>query len=644
MTTPIYRFGVNEKPQPKAAHAGDIPPHNLDAERGVVASLLLDADFLADFAAQAVSASEFFGSAHQLVVAAILALHARGEPADEITVPAELHKRGELQAVGGPSGFNEITRGIEVTANAPAWLSIVRDCAIRRSAILAASRLKDAARAPHPIAHAADAIARDLAELVAPSSGPVIASPAGFADFPTEVFPTSVSDLVRFSANANQVSCTMPALCALGVASAALGKVGAANPKSHRISRANLFIVGVAEQGTGKGETFRHFLPPLEAIEKREVDKWERQAAEWRGEINRLTGVNPAKGAQKKKYTEIDTKGTAFIHKFEAGGSEEQRLEELNQQLKNGTPCYIAEDMTAEKMETILAANKGELFVASSEAKRVFENIGGRNNRNAATGSDDSDLWCKVWAGDPLNIQRMSRSVRVEDPRVAMLAFVQGDLAERFRTNKEFYSRGLLARILFADTFAEPAFIDPDKGLPKIPSESFDAWREVIEDLHACAHDGKSRTMRFSDAAARRFIALHNEQVAHRKAGHVDGAAVRIRRTMQAERIAVVLHAMTHRRKMFSVEISLETAEAACRVEMFFRQFQERILAAHAKGGRNDRFAKVVDFLRENGPASANQIRKAAGLSAATKAGELIEAMLADGVIRQDGSKTYSIK
>ena len=84
----------------QARDAERTPPQDINAEQSVLGGMLLSKDAIADVV-EALHGQDFYRPAHQTVFDVILDLYGRGEPADAITVAAELTKRGEIARVGG---------------------------------------------------------------------------------------------------------------------------------------------------------------------------------------------------------------------------------------------------------------------------------------------------------------------------------------------------------------------------------------------------------------------------------------------------------------------------------------------------------------------------------------------------------------
>ncbi|HZM65940.1 MAG TPA: DnaB-like helicase N-terminal domain-containing protein, partial [Nakamurella sp.] len=76
------------------------PPQDLAAEQSVLGGMLMSKDAIADVV-ESLRSGDFYKPAHTLVFDAILDLYSRGEPADTVTVAAELDKAGSLVRIGG---------------------------------------------------------------------------------------------------------------------------------------------------------------------------------------------------------------------------------------------------------------------------------------------------------------------------------------------------------------------------------------------------------------------------------------------------------------------------------------------------------------------------------------------------------------
>lgn len=75
---------------------------------------------------------DFYRPAHELIFETISSLAQRGEPADAITVAAELQRRGELSRIGGAPYLHTLVAGMPIASNVDFYAEIVREKAILR--------------------------------------------------------------------------------------------------------------------------------------------------------------------------------------------------------------------------------------------------------------------------------------------------------------------------------------------------------------------------------------------------------------------------------------------------------------------------------------------------------------------------------
>ncbi|OIJ91965.1 replicative DNA helicase [Streptomyces colonosanans] len=117
-----------------------VPPQDLDAEQSVLGGMLLSKDAIADVV-EILKGHDFYRPAHETIYQAILDLYAKGEPADPITVAAELTKRGEITKVGGASYLHTLVQTVPTAANAEYYAQIVHERAVLRRLVEAGTRI-----------------------------------------------------------------------------------------------------------------------------------------------------------------------------------------------------------------------------------------------------------------------------------------------------------------------------------------------------------------------------------------------------------------------------------------------------------------------------------------------------------------------
>src|SRR5439155_2314916 len=90
---------------------------------------------------EVLAAGDFYRESHAKVYRAALALYAKGEPVDAITLVDELEERGELEGVGGKARIHELAALVPATSNAAHYARIVREMATLRGLINAGSEI-----------------------------------------------------------------------------------------------------------------------------------------------------------------------------------------------------------------------------------------------------------------------------------------------------------------------------------------------------------------------------------------------------------------------------------------------------------------------------------------------------------------------
>ena len=116
------------------------PPQDLTAEQSVLGGMLLSKDAIADVV-EVLRPDDFYRPAHQTVYDCILDLYGRGEPADAVTVSAELQRRGELIRLGGAPYLHTLIATVPTAANAAYYAEIVAEKAILRRLVEAGTRI-----------------------------------------------------------------------------------------------------------------------------------------------------------------------------------------------------------------------------------------------------------------------------------------------------------------------------------------------------------------------------------------------------------------------------------------------------------------------------------------------------------------------
>lgn len=143
---------------------GRQPPQDLAAEQSVLGGMLLSKDAIADVL-ERLRPGDFYRPAHQNVYDAILDLYGRGEPADAVTVAAELDRRGLLRRIGGAPYLHTLISTVPTAANAGYYAGIVAEKALLRRLVEAGTRVVQYGYAGAEGADVAEIVDRAQAEI-----------------------------------------------------------------------------------------------------------------------------------------------------------------------------------------------------------------------------------------------------------------------------------------------------------------------------------------------------------------------------------------------------------------------------------------------------------------------------------------------
>lgn len=134
------RFASNKQSLSTERVIGKTLPASLEAERSVLAALLLNDEYVS-LAAEIVGASDFFNPAHKLLFQAIIDLKAQTKRIDLVTLQDELTMRGQLDAIGGVVYLISLQEDLPAMGLVSQHAHIIRSKAILRELIDSAAHI-----------------------------------------------------------------------------------------------------------------------------------------------------------------------------------------------------------------------------------------------------------------------------------------------------------------------------------------------------------------------------------------------------------------------------------------------------------------------------------------------------------------------
>jgi replicative DNA helicase len=124
-----------------------VPPHSEEAEQSVLGGLLLD-ESAWDRVADRIGSEDFYQHAHKVIFEAVGQLIDANRPPDLVTLAENLERQGRLEEVGGTAYLASLANNTPTAANIAHYAQVVRERALLRSLITAATEISEDAFNP----------------------------------------------------------------------------------------------------------------------------------------------------------------------------------------------------------------------------------------------------------------------------------------------------------------------------------------------------------------------------------------------------------------------------------------------------------------------------------------------------------------
>ena len=415
--------------------------------------------------------------------------------------------------------------------------------------------------------------------------------------FPIDAFPPVMAGIVRETMKAALVPDSLAAMAALGCVSASIGAGLCVKSGGSRMTRGNLFILGIAPSGTGKGNAFKEIFKPFREAENNAIahfqdetlprlrveqkrNEWQLKAAEKR--FCEMPPYNPNDPNDPNHADEMlgDDTDDGFSNEDHAENemvSLQKKKDEIERRMSRPEGFSVA-DVTKEKLALALSEMPLEALASiSPEGRGVIDVLTGRYSKTG--NSSDEDIYLSGFSGESYTMSRINRpTVRLREPCLSILWMIQPDVAKKFTSSDTMMTSGLIPRFLLADTHA--VLEDEPENPHVIDLEIENDWRVTIQSLlgqvRTRPETATVETAEGVHAAIRKFTNEGRQSTRNGRRAGMESVVARWGE--QAWRIALVLHAGTHGAKAENELVSVATAENAIKITRWFIQQQEAFL------------------------------------------------------------------
>ncbi|MBI4369726.1 MAG: DUF3987 domain-containing protein [Elusimicrobia bacterium] len=381
--------------------------------------------------------------------------------------------------------------------------------------------------------------------------------------FPTEALPPWLRRFVESLSIATQTPVDLAGLLSLAACALACAKKIAALVRYGWIEPLNLYGVAVLPPGCRKTAV-------VSAIEEPIIEREKELAAETApaiieaetrhrilsGKLQYIQGkASKATGADAQQLTQ---EATVLV-------------QELSEIKIPSVPRYVADDVTSERLATMLKEQDGHMAIVSAEGG-IFDLMAGRYSND---GAPNFEIYLKAHAGDTIRVDRVGRPPDyIYRPALTMALAVQPEVLTGLVRKQGFRGRGLLGRILYAI----PANLLGRRKVdaPPLPETAQETYKQNMRRLLNLPFDQdeeghiKSHLLRFSSEAAQRlreFDAWVEPRLAEfGELGHMTDWGGKL--VGAVVRICGLLHVAENLRAAapWDVPVALETIERAIRI------------------------------------------------------------------------------
>ena len=282
------------------------------------------------------------------------------------------------------------------------------------------------------------------------------------------------------------------------------------------------------------------------------------------------------------ELSKLEKEKRSLVERASKGKATEEDIKSKAKEIAEYEPVkplrLFVDDVTSEKLTSVLAENNGCAAVVSAEGG-IFDIISGLYSRNV-----NIDVFLKGHSGDTIRVDRIGRaSESIIHPALTMVLAVQPEVLNGLMSNNTFRGRGLTARFLYSmpkSTVGSRSF-----STEPIPEGVRVRYQDLIEAI--LSSDNEQQPISLDDGAEEALETLFNEVEGRLKgdlaeipdwAGKFVGSVLRI---------SGILHVMKYPKDSMFDPVDRETMENAVTIGRYFLE--------HAKAAYSLMGADVVN-------------------------------------------------
>lgn len=298
-------------------------------------------------------------------------------------------------------------------------------------------------------------------------------------DFPVDVLPEWLGSFVKEVSESSQTPLDLPGMLVLSACAAACGGSFKVKVRADSYEPLNLYSVVALPPGSRKSSVFTEVTQPIYEYESQLIH----------AETSRIADLSTQRRLLEGRLAQTEKLAA------KANESEREELEKAVQDITSqlaqleipSSPLIVVDDITTERLISVLSEQNGRLSVLSSEGD-LFEILSGRYSN----GVPNIGAYLKAHDGGLLRVDRQHRAPDlIHDPALTIGLTVQPEVLRGLMTKPVLSGRGLLARFLYAVPPSPLGHRDPDP--PQVSEWVLDRYDSNLTRLLDLGHGGTAQ-------------------------------------------------------------------------------------------------------------------------------------------------------
>ena len=250
--------------------------------------------------------------------------------------------------------------------------------------------------------------------------------------FPVDALPEEIRDYVSAISESVQTPVDMAGCAALAVIAASIQGKFVIRGKPDWTEPLNLYITEIAPPSERKSAIQHAMVKPV---------------SDYENQYNKR--IAPSIETSKMQRRILERRQKAVEDQVVKGKATQQDMDDIAREItdyREKKPLRLfADDITPEKLASVLAENDGRMALLSSEAG-IFDTLSGVYSKSV-----NIDVMLKSYSGDQIRVDRIGReSENILNPALTVLLMAQPNVISRVLGNEIFRGRGLTARFLYS--------------------------------------------------------------------------------------------------------------------------------------------------------------------------------------------------